>query len=100
MVRRIVGRYNPAGDSDLSDVRSKQRSLSGAAGADDDEQLAFGDFQVKGFDRCTTPSLTMKRLSKRRIEIIAFIDPSGVALGLLQSPDWEKAKVKLNDCPF
>ena len=57
-MRRIVGRYNPAGDSDLSDVRSfltsdasKQGSLSGAAGAADDEQLAFGDFQVKGFDR-------------------------------------------------
>jgi len=107
MVRRIVGRCTPAGDSDLSDVRSfltsdasKQGSLSGAAGAADDEQLAFGDFQGKGFDRGTTPSLTMKRLSKRRIEISAFMDPSGVALGLLHSPDWEKSKVKLNDCPF
>jgi hypothetical protein len=103
----IVGRYNPAGDSDLSAVRSfqagdasKQGSLFGAAGADDDEQLVFGDFQVEGFDRGTTPLLTTKRLSKRRIEIIAFMDPSGVALGLLHSPDWEKPKVKLNDCPF
>ena len=79
---------------------SKQGSLSGAAGAADDEQLAFGDFQVKGFDRGNHAVANDERLSKRRIEISAFMDPSGVALGLPQSPDWEKAKVKLNDCPF
>jgi len=55
---RIVGRYNSAGDSDLPGVRSfqagdatKQSGFSGAAGADDNEQLAFGDFQVEGLDR-------------------------------------------------
>src|SRR5262245_23583393 len=54
----IVRRYNSASDSDLAAVRgfqtgdaSKQGGFSGAAGADDDEQFAFGDFQVEGFDR-------------------------------------------------
>ena len=56
--------------------------------------------QVEGFDRGNHAVANDETFVQRRIEIIAFMDPSGVALGLLQSPDWEKAKVKLNDCPF
>src|SRR4029077_4256404 len=54
----IVGRYDSAGDSDLPGVggfqtgdATKQSGFSGAAGVDDNEQLAFGDFQVERFDR-------------------------------------------------
>src|SRR5688572_25612697 len=55
---RIVRRNDFTGDANIAAIRcfeprdaTKQGGFSGAAGADDHEQLAFGDIQIERLDR-------------------------------------------------